>query len=190
MSLWSFPLFESSQGFISCEAHLRLGVARSASGRHAPHRGRVVAVFSTIQSILEWPCGHLSSKADGKDEHGDGRFEHAIQDQPSLSTGSSPSKIADETVGGGEPAQVGYGLQVPDDDAAVHAGEVWHNKWASRRTRLPSDGRCLIGRHSCSGRLGQHGAGASRHDGRPYGAHSWRIQWTSGLTPFFKPCST
>jgi hypothetical protein len=47
-------------------------------------------------------------------------------------------RLADETVGGGEPAQVGHGLQVPDDDVAVHEGEVWHNGWASRRIPLPS----------------------------------------------------
>jgi len=30
--------------------------------------------------------------------------------------------FADEVVGGREPAEVGHGLQVPDDDAWVHAG--------------------------------------------------------------------
>jgi hypothetical protein len=42
--------------------------------------------------------------------------------------------LTDETVGGGEPAQVGYGLQVPDDDVAVavHEVEVWHKGRARR----------------------------------------------------------
>jgi hypothetical protein len=51
--------------------------------------------------------------------------------------------LADKIVGGGEPAEVGHSLEVPDDDALFHAGRSVTQR--RKQTNSQSSGRLLSG---------------------------------------------